>query len=144
MGGFFNCPLNPIVDEKGGILRPRQCVIDAIERLQWELDLHDIRRIKNPTTRSFTWSQSEPLILSRLDYWFVSNSSSHNESEVDIIPSIKRLDKHDIHATANAKANVSMPRLPSLNECVGSSNEDNCCQSQGNSLKRCFKRYFQV
>ena len=40
-------------------------------------------------TRSFTWSQSEPLILSRLDYWFISNSLSDNVCEVDIIPSIK-------------------------------------------------------
>ena len=63
MGGDFNCSLNPIVDKKGGILVPRQCVINAIEHLQWELDLHDIWRIKNPTKRSYTWSQSQPLIF---------------------------------------------------------------------------------
>ena len=89
MGGDFNCPLNPTVDKKGGILVPRQCVINAIEHLQWELDLHDIWRIKNPTKRSYTWSQSQPLILSRLDYWFISNSLSDNVCDIDIIPSIK-------------------------------------------------------
>ena len=61
-----------------------------------------------------------------------------------------RLDKHDPRI-ADAKVNVSMSRLPSLNDCVvtkqmvfflcansiifistvGFSNEDNCCQSQG-------------
>ena len=89
MGGDFNCPLNPILDKRGGNLMPRQSVINAIERLQWELDLHDIWRIKNPTERSFTWSQPEPLVLSRLDYWLISNSISDNVCDVDIIPSIK-------------------------------------------------------
>ena len=45
--------LNPIVDKRGGNLMPRRSVINAIERLQWELDLHDIWRIKNPTKRNF-------------------------------------------------------------------------------------------
>ena len=89
MGGDFNCLLNPIVDKTGGNLMPRQSVINVIERLQWELDLHDIWRIKNPTERSFTWSQPEPLVLSRLDYWLISNSISDNVCDVDIIPSIK-------------------------------------------------------
>ena len=85
MGGDFNCPLNPIV----GNLMPRRSVINAIEHLQWELDLHDIWCIKNPTDRSFTWSQPEPLVLSRLDYWLISNSLSDNVCDVDIIASIK-------------------------------------------------------
>ena len=63
MGGDFNCPLNPTVDKRGGNLFPRQSVINIIEELQSELDLHDIWRIKNPTTRSYTWSQLEPQIF---------------------------------------------------------------------------------
>jgi len=89
MGGDFNCPLNPILDKRGGNLMTRQSVINAIERLQWELDLHDIWHIKNPTERSFTWSQPEPLVLSRLDYRLISNSISDNVCDVDIISSIK-------------------------------------------------------
>ena len=89
MGGDFNCPLNPIVDKRGGILTPRQSVINAIEHLQSELDLHDIWRIKNPTTRSYTWSQTEPLIFSRLDYWLISNFLSDNVINVGIVSSIK-------------------------------------------------------
>ena len=54
MGGDFNCPLNPTVDKRGGILSPRQSVINIIEERQSELDLHDIWRIKNSTTRSYT------------------------------------------------------------------------------------------
>jgi len=89
MGGEINCPLNPIIDKRGGNLIPRQSVINTIESLQSELDLHDIWRVKNPTKRSFTWSQPEPLIMSRLDYWLISNCLSDNVWNVDIIPSIE-------------------------------------------------------
>ena len=89
MGGDFNCPLNPTVDKRGGNLFPRQSVINITEELQSELDLYDIWRIKNPTSRSYTWSQSEPQFFSRLDYWLISNSLANNVYSVDIIPSIK-------------------------------------------------------
>ena len=89
MGGDFNYPLDPIVDKIGGILIPRQSVINAIEELKSEFDLHDICRIKNPTLRSYTWSQPEPPIFSRLDYWLISNFLSDNVTNVDIIPSFK-------------------------------------------------------
>ena len=89
MGGDFNCPLNHIMDKRGGNLIPRQSVINTIESLQSELDLHGIWRVKNPTRRSFTWSQREPLIMSRLDCWLISNCLSDNVWNVDIIPSIK-------------------------------------------------------
>ena len=51
--------------------------------------MHYIWRIKNPTTRIYTWSQSESQFFSRLDYWLISNSLAHNVCTVDIIPSIK-------------------------------------------------------
>ena len=89
VGGDFNCPLNPVIDKRGGNMIPRQSVINIIEQLQSELDLHDIWRIKNPTVCSFTWSQSNPLIFSRLDYWLISNSLSDNVYNVDIISAIK-------------------------------------------------------
>ena len=68
---------------------PRHSVINAIERLQWELDLHDNWHIKNPTELGFTWSQPEPLVLSRLDYWLILNLVLDNVCDVDIIQSIK-------------------------------------------------------
>ena len=58
IGGDFNCPLNPLLDKKGGILIPRKSVVTTIDSLQEELDLVDIWRIKNPAKRSFTWSQN--------------------------------------------------------------------------------------
>jgi len=53
-------------------LIPRQSVFSTIEQLQLELNLHGIWRIKNPMIRSFTWSQSNPLVFSRPDYWLIS------------------------------------------------------------------------
>ena len=42
MGGNLNCPLNPITGKRGSNLIPRQAVINTIELLQSEQDLHDI------------------------------------------------------------------------------------------------------
>ena len=90
MGGDLNCPLISIIDKRGGgNLIPRQAVINTIELLQSELDLHDIWRVKNPTKRSYIWSQSSPLIFSRLDYWLISNSLSDNVCQVEMILAIK-------------------------------------------------------
>jgi len=44
IGGDFNCPPNPILDKKGGLLPPRKSVVTTIENLQEELDLVDIWR----------------------------------------------------------------------------------------------------
>jgi len=54
MGGDLICPINPIIDKRGGNLILRQAIINTIEMLQSELDLHDIWRVKNPTNRSYT------------------------------------------------------------------------------------------
>lgn len=74
--------------QKGGILTPRQSVINLIEQLQSELELHDIWRINNPTMRSYTWSQTEHLIFFWLDYWLISNFLLDSVINV-IISSIK-------------------------------------------------------
>ena len=42
IGGDFNCPLDPTKDKKGGILIPRQHLINSIENVQSEFSLHDI------------------------------------------------------------------------------------------------------
>ncbi|CAH3178682.1 unnamed protein product, partial [Porites lobata] len=85
----FNCPLNPFLDKKGGILTPRKSVVKTIESLQDELDLVDIWRIKNPTKKSFTWGQNSPMVFFRLDYWLISNSLYDSVTGTDIIPAIK-------------------------------------------------------
>ena len=72
IGGDFNCPPNPILDKKGGLLIPRKSVITTIENLQEELDLVEIWRVKE--SKSFSWSQNSSMIFCRLDYWLISNT----------------------------------------------------------------------
>lgn len=89
IGGDFNCPLNPHLDKKGGILVPRSNVVRAIESLQANFNLHDIWRIKNPEVHSFTWSQKSPFVFCRLDYWLTSTHLFDNVNNVNICSAIK-------------------------------------------------------
>ena len=64
-------------------------VIDNIECFQNELDLIDIWRIKNPQTKSYTWSQKSPQIFCRLDYWLISNNLQDFMDSTAITPALK-------------------------------------------------------
>ena len=96
IGGDFNCPLNPTLDKKGGIMTPRKSVINCINDVQSQLDLVDIWRVKNPQTKSSTWSQRSPPIFCRLDYWLISNNLHDWVKATNIIPAI-RTDHSAIH-----------------------------------------------
>jgi len=64
-------------------------VISIINSIQDDLDLLDIWGVKNPYTKSYTWSQNTPMILCRLDYWLISNNLHDLTASTDIIPAIK-------------------------------------------------------
>ena len=53
-----------------------------------DFDLVDIWRIRNPTTRRFTWRQRNPFIQRRLDFWLISDVCQEDIEGTDIIPSI--------------------------------------------------------
>ena len=89
LGGDFNCPLNPVLDKKGGIVLPRKSVVETIDCLCADFDLVDIWRVKNPLTKSYTWSQISLMIFCRLDYWLISNNLQDLVTITDIIPAIK-------------------------------------------------------
>ena len=76
--------------KEGGVKEPRKKVIEHIKCLQNELELVDIWRIKNPQTKSYTWSQSAPQIFCRLDYWLISNNLQDFVESTDITPAIKK------------------------------------------------------
>ena len=47
----------------------RKSEMSSKECLQGELDLVDIWRVKNPQTKSCTWSQKSPAIRCTLHFW---------------------------------------------------------------------------
>ena len=71
------------------MLLQRKSVTNCIECLQSQLDLVDIWRIKNPNTKSFTWSQKAPRIFCRLDYYLISNNLFDTVRSTDISPAIR-------------------------------------------------------
>ena len=86
-------PINPLLDKQGGILVARpQNIVERMEEIQEVFNLHDVWRIKNPQTKSFTWSQKSPFIFCRLGYWLFSNSLQNSIKYVDIFAAINRTD----------------------------------------------------
>ena len=115
VGGDFNCPINPIIDKKGGLLTPRKLVVDSIKCFQDNFDLIDIWPVKNPGVKSFTWSQKSPRIFCRLVYWLISNNLQDLVISTDICPAIKT-DHAAIIIEVGLKDNqVKGPRLWKMN-----------------------------
>jgi len=82
IGEDFNCPLDPTMDKKGGILI-------HVSMSPCGKCRGDICRIKNPNNRSFTWSKMSPFIFCRLDYCLISDNLHDVVTKVDILASIK-------------------------------------------------------
>ena len=89
LGGDFNCPIDPSLDKKGGVLSPRRAVVERILCMQSELDLIDICRIRNPSMKSYSWSQKSPCVFCRLDYWLISNNLQDFVQSINISPAIR-------------------------------------------------------
>ena len=89
VGGDMNILMNVLLDRDGGNPRYNGNVMEKVHDLLNKCDLIDIWRVRNPNLRQYTWRQNSPLIQSRLDYWFVSDSLQDFISSVSINPSIK-------------------------------------------------------
>ena len=89
LGGDLNCPLDPLLDKKGGASTKRKSVIPCIDDFKSKLDLVDIWRSKNPDAKSFTWSQKSPPVFCRLYYWLISNHLRDFVELSEIIPAVR-------------------------------------------------------
>ena len=63
IGGDLNCPFNPSLDKMGGLLTTRKKIVHQIENMQNIFNVHDVWWIKQPSQKSFTWSQKSPFIF---------------------------------------------------------------------------------
>ena len=61
----------------------------SISCFQEDIDLVDIWHVKNPVSRSFTWSQNSPNIFCHPDYWLISNNLQDFVISTSIFPAIK-------------------------------------------------------
>ena len=64
LGGDLNCPLDPLLDKKGGASTNRKSVISCIEDFKGKLDLVDVWRSKNPDVKNQKKSKIYPSVLS--------------------------------------------------------------------------------
>ena len=74
-GDFLKLPFRFHHGQKGGILIPRQHVINSIGNIQYEFSLHNVWRVRNPDI--LVASRGAKRLLSffwRLDYWLISDS----------------------------------------------------------------------
>ncbi|CAB3997114.1 Hypothetical predicted protein [Paramuricea clavata] len=86
--GDFNTVVDPAIDRFGcnptspwAYNWPR-----SLQDFTHELDLHDIWRLRNPNTRSYTWHRANGLQASRLDMFWVSSSLLSHVIDVSIYP----------------------------------------------------------
>lgn len=88
MAGDWNSIQQVNIDKYGGRELHGNTVVNSMTELLGQFDLVDIWRIRNPEKRRYIFRKKTPLILSRLDYYMVSNSLQDNIVKTDIIPSI--------------------------------------------------------
>ena len=62
--------------------------IPILQQLISDHNLCDIWRERNGLTRKYTWSQKNPFIQCRLDYYFIPRNAIRNVTSCNIIPSI--------------------------------------------------------
>ena len=89
LGGDLNCPLDPLLDKKGGESTKRKSVISCIDGFKSRLDLVDTWMSTNPDAKSFTRSQKCPPVFCRLDYWLICNNLSDFVELTVVIPAVR-------------------------------------------------------
>ena len=86
-GGDWNFTYENI-DRSGGRYDMWENSINEMHEIKENFDLIDIWRVKNPEKVRYTWRRKRPLIQSRLDRFYISDTMQYNISQVDILPGI--------------------------------------------------------
>ena len=88
MGGDFNIIFNPTLEKKGGNMELKKST-EIMEEILYKNSLQDVWRLKNPTTKRYTWRQKSPSIQCRLDYFFISEFLHDYVVNTNIIQSVR-------------------------------------------------------
>ena len=103
LGGGFNVILNDSLDRNGGKVHHQKAKsIDAVSKIMSHFNLIDVWRTRNPNLRKYTWRQSNPLIQSRLDYWFISDCLQDFTRDCQIKPALYT-DHSSIHINLDSR-----------------------------------------
>lgn len=87
IGGDFNVVLNSEIDKLNGKDNTNKQSTHRLNNILENNDLHDIWRLSNPQTKSYTWhSNTKPPIFCRLDYFLVSQNLINTISNCNISP----------------------------------------------------------
>ena len=96
LAGDTNTPFS-YKDKHGGSTKLKQGAINSFLGLQERFDLQDIYRVKNPESRKYTWTVTNPQIIQeRIDVMFTSKNLHEFIVESEIIPPFKTCSDHGI------------------------------------------------
>ena len=87
-GGDYNLIMDSRLDYMGANIPVRNKYNEAFEAFLNKYYLEDIWRRKNPNKKQFTFKQKQPIVQTRLDYWFISSDLEKLVQSCDILLSI--------------------------------------------------------
>ena len=78
------------IDRSGGNYNYKNWQKNAtiLDEINEKYDLIDIWRVRYPEKTRFTWRRTKPVIQSRIDRFYISDTMQYNISKTDIIPGI--------------------------------------------------------
>ena len=82
--GDFNLIQDLALDREWGAMKTiwkRSCAL--VDRLKDSFSLIDVFRVRNKTTKRFTWRRYNPYVQSRLDFWLITESLRNDVVEND-------------------------------------------------------------
>jgi exonuclease III len=95
IGGDFNDTMNALIDRKSKTTtRKRKQAVHSLTTLLKQNKLCDIWRIKNPSTRQYTWRRKNTHEASRIDFWLTSTNLINTVHSCDIRPVLIKYTDH--------------------------------------------------
>ena len=88
IGGDFNVVRDLDLDSSGGSPKEKESAT-TLDNICLNHDLIDIRRIRNPDSKLFTWRQKKPLVQRRLDFWLISDVCQDEIEETGIKTAVR-------------------------------------------------------